>query len=221
MQSGNRFDVLSGGIEDPNINDELRFQIEHLGTLSINEVFDLKTKVENELESLFDQLELQGADLNSSLVTPEGYPRSDVDVLQVRLLRRSINSLRHDLRDVIAKSQELLTKQFQILAAKTHQIEDDCRIREYRVPFALVTEVVPESPSQIAGLVEGDKIVRFGEIHAGNHRSLTAIGPLVKKSQDLPLLVRVLRHEQFFDLTLKPTNNWIGPGLLGCRLVHV
>ncbi|SCV05968.1 LANO_0H19152g1_1 [Lachancea nothofagi CBS 11611] len=220
MQQENRFDILSGGVEDPNVNGTLKDELIRLPELSITEVFDLKAKLETELDGLFDKLNLQGADLNSNLVTPEGFPRSDVDVLQVRLLRRSINMLRNDLRAVISRTQELMATQFKKMAAKTHKIQDD-NVLDYRIPFALVTEVVPGSPSHRAGLLEGDKIVKFGSINAGNNQSLAAIGPVVKKSENAQISIRMLRNGSLQNLTLTPSRNWAGPGLLGCRLVHV
>ncbi|SCU94564.1 LAME_0F07954g1_1 [Lachancea meyersii CBS 8951] len=220
MRQENRFDILSGGVEDPNVSVKLSNQLAHLSELSTPEVFDLKTEIENELSTLFEKLESQGADLNSSLVTPDGFPRSDVDVLQVRLLRRSINMLRNDLSAVISRTQEIMASHFQKMEIKTQRIDSDNAF-DYRIPFALITEVVPGSPSQQAGLLAQDKIVRFANIHAGNHQSLSAVGSVVKNSEDSPLAIRILRGEKYHNLTLTPSNNWAGAGLLGCRLVRI
>ncbi|CEP60399.1 Nas2p LALA0_S01e09868g [Lachancea lanzarotensis] len=221
MQVENRFDVLSGGVDDPNINAHVAKKISRLSELSTAEIFDLKTEIESELDNLFERLTAQGVDLESSLITPEGFPRSDIDVLQVRLLRRSINMLRNDLRAVIDRAQELMASHFQKLDAKTRRVDDGSAVN-YRIPFALVTEVVPGSPAEKAGLLHHDKLVRFGNIHAGNNQSLSALGQVVKNSEDKALAVRVLRADnRFRNLTLTPSKHWAGNGLLGCRLVHV
>ena len=157
MEQPNRFDVLSGGVEDPNINQDVRDRLQQMPTLSLSEVFSLKAQVESELSGLFDRLQRQGADLNSSLVTPDGFPRSDVDVLQIRLLRRSINMLRNDLKAVITRTDELIAGQFEKLAAKTQRVEEDNEL-EYRVPFALVTDVVDMGPSHLAVRINADRI---------------------------------------------------------------
>lgn len=234
------FDVLSGGSENPNADAELRIQLSRLSELSLPEVFDLKSKLETQLSQLFDDLQHQGVNLESSLVTEDGFPRSDIDVLQVRLIRRGINILRNDLKAVIVRTQELMADQFQRLAAKTQSIGGS-EVTEYRIPFAAVTEVVIDSPSHSAvsiqsyivnshrrrlltflqGLTKGDKIVKLGTIHAGNNKSLGAIGPLVQTNEEKPVTIRVLRNGTFLNLTLVPSKKWAGPGLLGCRLVHI
>lgn len=214
------FDVLSGGSEDPNADAKLRIQLSRLSELSLPEVFDLKSKLETQLSQLFDDLQHQGVNLESSLVTEDGFPRSDIDVLQVRLIRRGINILRNDLKAVIVRTQELMADQFQRLAAKTQSIGGS-EVTEYRIPFAAVTEVVIDSPSHSAGLTKGDKIVKLGTIHAGNNKSLGAIGPLVQTNEEKPVTIRVLRNGTFLNLTLVPSKKWAGPGLLGCRLVHI
>ncbi|CUS21954.1 LAQU0S04e04654g1_1 [Lachancea quebecensis] len=220
MEQRNVFDVLSDGSGDPNIDAELKRQLFRLPELSLPEVFDVKSKLEAQLSQLFDNLQRQGTDLESSLVTEDGFPRSDIDVLQARLIRRSINMLRNDLKAVIVRTQELMADQFQKLAAKT-QLIDEREVLEYRIPFAAVTEVVFDSPSHSAGLSKDDKIVRFGNLHAGNNKSLSAIGPLVQGNEEKPVTIRVLRNGVFLNLTLVPSRKWAGPGLLGCRLVHI
>ncbi|SCU84223.1 LAFA_0D08856g1_1 [Lachancea sp. 'fantastica'] len=220
MQGENRFNVLSGGTDDPNIDRHLALQITRVSELSTADIFDLKTRIENKLDDLFKRLETQGADLESNLVTPEGFPRSDIDVLQVRLLRRSINMLRNDLRVVINRAQELMASHFQKLDAKTQRVENDSAF-EFRIPFALVTEVISGSPSEKAGLLHHDKLVRFGNIHAGNNQMLSALGLVAKNNEDKALAVRVLRGDSLLDLTLTPSIKWAGNGLLGCRLVHI
>jgi len=52
--------------------------------------------LESQLEALYSSLSSQGASMDEPLVDQEGFPRSDVDVYQVRHIRSQINRLRND-----------------------------------------------------------------------------------------------------------------------------
>lgn len=235
MDPNNKFEVLSKDLDGLNINESLRSRIERLSELPIDQVFELKIWVESELSRLFDFLKQQGGDMESPLVTGDGYPRSDIDVLQIRLIRRSINMLRNDLKSIIIRAEALMATQFERMAAKTQKTERDDEI-EYKIPFAVITEVVTTSPSEKAvrifsavlfmhtlltvytqGLHADDRILRFGHVHAGNHKSLSALGLVVQSNEDKPVPVKIQRNDRIYDVMLTPSRKWDGPGLLGCR----
>ncbi|SCW03456.1 LAFE_0G10836g1_1 [Lachancea fermentati] len=216
MDPNNKFEVLSKDLDGLNINESLRSRIERLSELPIDQVFELKIWVESELSRLFDFLKQQGGDMESPLVTGDGYPRSDIDVLQIRLIRRSINMLRNDLKSIIIRAEALMATQFERMAAKTQKTERDDEF-EYKIPFAVITEVVTTSPSEKAGLHADDRILRFGHVHAGNHKSLSALGLVVQSNEDKPVPVKIQRNDRIYDVMLTPSRKWDGPGLLGCR----
>lgn len=49
--------------------------------------------------------------------------------------------------------------------------------------FARVDSVIPSSPAHEAGLRVGDKIVKFGPVHSGNHQHLQMIAEIVQRNE--------------------------------------
>lgn len=147
MNSDNRFDVLAHGLDRLSIDEDLKSKIDRLSELPLDQVFQLKSQVEQELSRFFDLLSESNVDMDTQLITPEGFPRSDIDVLQVRLIRRSVNMLRNDLSKIIERSNSLMAKHFEKLEVKNHVVTQHGAPIESRIPFALVTEVFDSSPS--------------------------------------------------------------------------
>lgn len=83
-------------------------------------------------------------------------------------------------------------------------------------PFLLVDRVWPDSPSAVAGLERGDRIVKFGSVNRSNIKS-DSVPSLVSHSVGKPILVVVRRGGDVLRLTLTPMR-WTGRGLLGCFL---
>lgn len=97
------------------------------------------------------------------------------------------------------------------------------------VPFVVIDEVAPNSPAGLAGLQEGDLLLRFGDVDASNHDDFRAIAALVssaaregssipvavrRKTSELGGLAEVIRTER---AELRP-REWGGRGLLGCHI---
>ncbi|KAL7442853.1 hypothetical protein ACHAXM_008554 [Skeletonema potamos] len=100
-------------------------------------------------------------------------------------------------------------------------------------PFAVIDEVFSNSPSQEAGIKEGDLLLRFGTVTSDNHNGFdaikraivtqlslasangTSISIAVRRSTvELRGAAEMIRVETF-DLRPRP---WAGQGLLGCHL---
>ena len=87
-------------------------------------------------------------------------------------------------------------------------------------PFALVDSVAPAGPAATAGLQVGDRLLRFGGLHAENHDQLKALGRLTQRSAGSKVVVILLRAGSDLPavkICLRPCT-WDGPGLLGCHL---
>ncbi|GAO16143.1 hypothetical protein UVI_02040380 [Ustilaginoidea virens] len=103
----------------------------------------------------------------------------------------------------------------------------DSEIHTLDEPFAKVNAVATGSPADHAGLKEGDQIRNFGYVNKANHDSLKKVSECVQGNEgrlQRNILIKVSRpagvtHRQELRLTLTPTRNWGGRGLLGCHIL--
>ncbi|EJS43254.1 nas2p [Saccharomyces arboricola H-6] len=218
---------LSELLANVKIDPSLTSRISQMDEFKLPELMVLKTDVEAQLEAYFSVLEEQGIGMDSPLVTPDGYPRSDVDVLQITMIRKNVNMLKNDLNRLLQKSHVLLNQHFDNMNVQTRQRtsdnggDSDDRPIQYTIPFAFISEVVPGSPSDKADIQVDDKLISIGSIHAANHSKLQNIQMAVIKNEDKPLPVRLLRDGQILTTSLTPSRDWDGRGLLGCRIQEV
>jgi len=100
-------------------------------------------------------------------------------------------------------------------------------------PFAVIDQVFPNSPSQEAGIQEGDLLLRFGTVTADNHSGFISIKRAIvtelslASANEASISIAVRRttamlggvaemiRTEMFDLRPRP---WAGQGLLGCHL---
>lgn len=203
------------------LNPSITHQVAKLKALELKEVVELKQRIEEELTKFTDYLESQNVDMHTNLVTEDGYPRGDIDVLQIRLVRRNINMLRNDLINIIEYSYTLLSNHFDSLnQPEPNGTTSESRATiKYQIPFALIKEIDINGPISTAGVQNEDKLISLGNIHAGNHMKLRSLQNEVIKNEDQKLTLRILREDEgILDLELIPTRKWDGKGLLGCRL---
>lgn len=203
----------------------------NFGDFTIEELAPIKRLIEDQLGLLFDLLHNQyHADMDSNL-TVNGFPRSDIDVMNVRLLRVKIIRLRNDNKALLKVMETKLEQAFAQHKSDAMAIDDDEPVMvehsdaapspkkaiEYTIPFARVTEVAPEGPAYALGLRDDDEIVVFdGDIHAANHDKLQALVKRVAPGRKVSVVVQ--RGSDRVDLTLTP-NKWQGRGILGCRVL--
>ncbi|KAK6460404.1 putative 26S proteasome regulatory subunit [Scheffersomyces coipomensis] len=200
--------------------------------LSFQRLSQIKQIIESQLSLLFDLLKQKyNADMDTKLLTSDGFPRNDIDVVSIRLIRVKIIRLRNDHKHLLKVLEVKLVEHFQSIkdtSSESNTVEPSQSTSEsasstikYTVPFARVSEIAPNGPAFNAGLQEGDKIVLFdNHIHAANHNRLSGVVSSVKNGINKSIPVEILRdNNQSTILYLKPTNNWGGQGLLGCRLI--
>ncbi|KAL8425706.1 hypothetical protein Efla_003084 [Eimeria flavescens] len=154
---------------------------------------NLATEVERafqERERIVEQMEALASFLNSEgmpglrgpLVDKDGFPRADIDVYSVREARHRLACLQTDYREAQRRVEQLLLR----LHAKSANLDDTASaprrttraqvgeaetnvepppLLEVEGPaFAVVDVLQPESPSTLAGLVCGDRILRLGSL---------------------------------------------------------
>lgn len=190
-----------------------------LHNLDYKSLAETKQNVEFQLETLFDLLRHKyNFDMELPLVV-DGFPRNDVDVVTIRLIRTKIIRLRNDHKYILQLIEEHLVQQL-AQNASSEAVPVARTPPKPSIPFAEVREVAEGGPAEISGLKPGDKIVLFdGDIHVGNHSKLTAIVGRVKNKVEREVPVEVLRGGERIELVLVPTDKWDGRGFLGCHIV--
>ncbi|ESX02915.1 hypothetical protein HPODL_02229 [Ogataea parapolymorpha DL-1] len=177
-----------------------------LASMDLAQLASLRSRIEAQIDTLHARLYAQNADMDTPLVSDDGFPRSDIDVVQIRLLRTQIIRLRNDWRLVSDALQPKLAQSFSRATTVS---------RPSSIPFASVAFVAQDSPAHTAGLRPGDLLLSFGRINATNHNNLKALVGAV--AENVPVEVVVLRNNTPTQLTLVPAK-WAGQGLLGCKL---
>ncbi|XP_003420343.1 26S proteasome non-ATPase regulatory subunit 9 isoform X1 [Loxodonta africana] len=206
------------------------------GAVTVSDIQELmrrKDEIEAQIKANYEVLESQkGVGMNEPLVDGEDYPRSDVDLYQVRTARHNIICLQNDHKAVMKQVEEALhqlhardkEKQARDIAEAQNEAmshRPDLSPSESPCPpraFAKVNSISAGSPASLAGLQVDDEIVEFGSVNTQNFQSLQNVGSVVQHSEGKPLNVTVIRRGERHQLRLVPTR-WVGKGLLGCNIV--
>lgn len=226
LEKDNTDDAFKGIMKNLNIDYSLfKTYNTNFGELSLKELGTVKQEIEAQLNLLFDVLKTQyNANMQTPLLTPDGFPRNDVDVVGIRLVRVKIIRLRVEHKEVLTLLHEHLVSHFENQTVDDNtEMEVDTPsepLKEtHSIPFAAVQEVIEGSPAQVSGLKEGDKIILFDDVNVGNHKKLADVLLKVRTNIDKAIRVEILRGSKNLTLELTPTNNWNGQGLLGCKII--
>ncbi|ANZ75640.1 BA75_02789T0 [Komagataella pastoris] len=209
MTSNYDINSLTLGVPDYDITDVSTFDLTRLG--------DLKKIIESSLTHLFDTLKDQNVDMNTSLLTQDGFPRDDIDIVRVRLARTNIVRLRNDHKKVLEALDVRLQEHYSSKTKSDSALKDQRNVAESAIPFARITEVVKDSPADKAGLQSDDLIVVLGKLTTNGANLLQNISRIVLENENKPIELTAKRNGDLLQLTLTP-KKWEGRGLLGCRL---
>ncbi|KAF3002535.1 putative 26S proteasome regulatory subunit [Curvularia kusanoi] len=202
--------------------------------LSLQELMAEKDRVEAELKALGQVLDSHGVHMNTGLTTFDGFPRSDIDVPQIRTTRARIIRLKNDYKELMSRIEKGLHEHHARLAEQAQngtaaddraQAEQSAPPVALEAPFAKVNSVVPGSPADEAGLKAGDSITKFGWVDWTNHERLGRVAEAVSQNEGIPIAVKALRPSSSggpavtVQMQLTPRRNWGGRGLLGCHLL--
>ncbi|KAK1064090.1 putative 26S proteasome regulatory subunit [Friedmanniomyces endolithicus] len=206
--------------------------------LTLPQLMAKKEDLEAELSALGSVLDSHKVTMTTPLLTPDGFPRADIDVAQIRTTRARIIRLKNDYKSAMSKLEVAVQEQF--ASGKALDVAQSARSQAstngpnadsgssrgtaIEPPFAKVNTVVPNSPAEEAGLRAGDKITRFGGANWTNHERLSKVAQVVQQNENRLILVKVLRERgpltgsATLELQLTPRRDWGGRGLLGCHL---
>lgn len=197
--TGNRLNPEGSTSPDSLINPELQALMKR------------KTNIESELDELISVLDTHKVDMSTPLVTRDEFPRSDIDVAQIRSARTQIIRLRNDLKSVLSDIERQLHAHYSRISATVNTtetsengsktttttattVEEEKLIADapVHISFALVDEVVANSPASRAGLIVGDTIVEFGHLHVGNNERLKRLANVVQMNENVSILLLLL-----------------------------
>ncbi|KAG9257031.1 uncharacterized protein F5Z01DRAFT_647453 [Emericellopsis atlantica] len=208
--------------------------------LSFNQLQCKKNDVEAQLRTLGSVLDSHGVTMETALLTRDGFPRSDIDVAQIRTTRAQIIRLRNDYKEIMKSIEKHLHEHFASLndapapaageSLPSEPLPDS--IPEQLDPtFARVNTVAPNSPAEAAGLKPNDEIRSFGWVKRSNHDNLRKVGEVVQANEGSDIVIRVTRSlgsvqtsDQRWEelrLTLRPKRDWGGRGTLGCHIIPI
>lgn len=193
--------------------------------------------VEAEIESIRSRLKGEGIGDRTPLIDAEGFPRSDVDVARVRQDRNRLARLYNDYKSLSAQVERAIhaIHAENRTGNETGETRGNGTGREpatpavdpppstptYTSPFALVDEILANSPTDLAGMKVGDQVLAFGGIeHANFGGNLAQVAEYAQSHKDSTLDLVVIRAGEPAKLKLIP-REWDGPGLLGCHMRKV
>ena len=199
--------------------------------------------MEDEMEALVASLQSTPVGLKGSVIDDEGFPRSDIDIIQIRKWRQRLDIVSNDHKALMRTIETTIHAIHGAAsdgattggvpppggsagpASATHVAGDARRnaagppVVAADEPFVLVDDVTAGSPAATAGLQVGDRIIQFGPMTAAGF-TLAALGQLVAANRGVTLVVRILRADAQLSVELTP-HPWAGQGLLGCHIVPV
>ncbi|VDO11228.1 unnamed protein product [Rodentolepis nana] len=119
--------------------------------------------------------------MHGPLVDSEGFPRNDIDLVAVRTARNRIICLNTDYNELMTKLEEVSSRLLAKQSLSTSEAMDtETPFEPPPKAFLTVDQVTPGSPSDLAGIRVGDKIVRFGSLLSSNFSGLSAVMEVVK-----------------------------------------
>ena len=152
--------------------------------------------------SLTDDMVQHGVDMNTNLLTPDGFPRSDLDVAQIRTTRSRIIHLRNDYKELMNLIEKRLHEHFASIKDDDEESAPiptdqsaplpDSVPEVLEQPFAKVNSVVDDSPAATAGLKAGDLIRSFGYVNLSNHDNLRKVAECVQGNEGVSYLRTLL-----------------------------
>ncbi|XP_066907235.1 26S proteasome non-ATPase regulatory subunit 9 [Halyomorpha halys] len=184
----------------------------------LNDALSNRKEIESKISELNEILKANNIGMNDELVDKQGFPRNDINVYEVRHARAQLIKEQNDYKLAMKKCEDLLIKYHsQNLPEFADRSERPSISVKSHKKIAVVGKVETGSPSEYAGLREGDILLEFGKINGDNMRNINDISEEMKRNLNLYIKVVVKRDGEHKRFNLKP-KEWSGRGYLGCVL---
>ena len=134
----------------------------------VKTLMDKKQTIENEIDSIIETLNsdaFMSIGLRKPLVDDQGFPLAGIDLLQVRTYRNRFAVLETDLKDILEQIDESIQEIHEHARATQTVTSGDVR---NPLPFGRVESISNGSAADEAGLLVGDKVVKFGRLSCFN-----------------------------------------------------
>jgi 26S proteasome regulatory subunit N4 len=205
----------------------------------LNQLISQRELLELEAEAITSELTSPGPNgerpigIKDSLVDAEGFPRADIDVYRARNQRNRLAVINTDHKALMKEIEKLMHLVYQE-TANTPLTSNNTTNRGSQVdippvlgsdtsllsPYAVIDEILPNSPASICGLQDGDKLIAFETITANATNPLVLIPNVVRQNIGKPIPIIVRRHNEDVRIHLTP-QVWSGRGVLGCHLTPI
>lgn len=158
--------------------------------MSVQGLINERQELDSQINELLEVLNSHHVTMDTPLITPDGFPRADLDIPVIRQTRQEIIRLRNDLKDLMKRIEEGLHDYFKTangqMNGHTTTVDDNPsrsgHTNTSTIPFAKVSTVSENGPAAQAGLHPGDQVIQFGSVNASNHSNLTGLATLVNQS---------------------------------------
>lgn len=164
--------------------------------------------LELEIESTRKQLESHKVGRSEPLVTPDGFPRHDIDVATIRQLRVELIRKENDMKALLEEIATSLKSAFPAKSQSRPNTDNTPR------PFCEVRSVVSNSLGDQAGIEAGDQIVKFGRTSQMSQLSLE-LKEHVNNGEPLKIIAWRPTKQETKEFTVHVTKE----RSLGCHIV--
>ncbi|KAI4838913.1 26S proteasome non-ATPase regulatory subunit 9 [Plasmodium brasilianum] len=204
---------------------------------------DIEREIKENMEFL-EKPENKNIGMDGKLIDSEGFPRNDIDIYRIRIARNKIICLRNDYIDINKKIEEYLHNIHNshpvIRVERNRNVQYDEQdingniINEPRISqdqieeaknniFAMIDEIIENSPAHKAGLRVNDYIFEFGDVKRKSEKEDNKNVDIFKKITDYvknnpsKIEVKILREEKVFFYYIFPDKTANGL-YIGCHL---
>ncbi|VDK77611.1 unnamed protein product [Onchocerca ochengi] len=195
---------------------------------SVKKLIAERDEIDRRIAKEEEVLKMNNIDMQKSLVDAEGFPITNVDVYSVRRARCAIICAQNDRKKLTSEIEKAMLTLHQqkrnciTTCSENATAANDIPVvhRTSNAAFARIAKVMDASPAFRAGLKDGDQLIQFGPLHAGNFTDIKELRIIVQNSMDKPIRVTLLRNDRPIRLELVPSV-WSGKGTLGCSVLPV